>query len=167
VNGNPGGGNVSVPSTPGLVFDVRSAGLPFTFGPNSVGLIASNVTATFSNQAPAPAVTNMFYNMTLNFQPGTFTSGRALRFGVGRSTFRSAFAPPTGDSRASNSGDVAGQNVLIPEGTLAAGGITYTGTLADGSTFSGTLTNRFGAGYSGLDGFGFINAQTAVSSPLP
>lgn len=165
--GNPGGGNVVVPSTPGLVFDVRTAGLPFTFGPASVGLVASNVTAQFTNQAPAPAVANMFYNMTLNFQPGTFTSGRVLRFGVGRSTFRSAFSPPNGDSRAANSADIAGQNVRLPEGTVATGGITYTGTLADGSTFSGTLTNRYGKGYSGLSGFGFINAVTAVNAPLP
>ena len=50
---------------------------------------------------------------------------------------------------------------------LNLGGITFTGTLADGSTFKGTLTNRFGAGYSGLDGFGFIDAVTAVNSPLP
>ncbi len=57
--------------------------------------------------------------------------------------------------------------VRLPDGTTAAGGITYTGTMADGSTFSGVLTNRIGAGYSGLDGFGFINAQSAVNQPLP
>ncbi len=49
----------------------------------------------------------------------------------------------------------------------AVGGITFTGTLADGSTFSGTVANPIGAGYSFLDGFGFINAQSAVAQPIP
>ena len=166
-NGNPGGGNVSVFSTPGLVFDTRAAGQPFVFGPGSVGLVAANVTATPLNQAPAPAVAGQFFGLKLDFNPGSFTGGKALRFGVGRATFRSAFVPPAGDARAANSGDLAGSVTRLPEGAVAAGGITFTGTLADGSTFSGTLTNRLGSGWSFLDGFGFINAQTAVSQPLP
>ena len=48
-----------------------------------------------------------------------------------------------------------------------SGGITFTGTLADGNTFSGTISNRIGSGWSFLDGWGFINAQNAVSQPLP
>ena len=48
-----------------------------------------------------------------------------------------------------------------------AGGLAFNGTLADGSTFSGTVANRIGVGYSFLDGFGFINAQSAVNQPLP
>ncbi|MBL0088160.1 MAG: S8 family serine peptidase [Ideonella sp.] len=169
-NGNPGGGSVVNPSTPGLVFDVRavsSGGQPFVVGSGSVGLTAANVAATFSNQAPAPAVANMFFAMNLAFTPGSFTGGKALRFGVSRATFRSAFSPATGDSRAANSGDLGGAVTRLPAGTAATGGITYTGTLADGSTFSGTLTNRVGAGYSFLDGFGFINAQSAVNQPIP
>jgi hypothetical protein len=35
------------------------------------------------------------------------------------------------------------------------------------SAFSGMMTNRIGAGYSFLDGFGFINAQAAVNQPIP
>ena len=166
-NGNPGGGNVVVPSTPGLVFDVRAAGQPFVVGPGSVGLTAANVTATPQNQAPAPSVANQFFGLKLDFTPGAFTGGKALKFGIGRATYRSAFAPPTGDSRAANSGDLAGAVTRIPEGMTATGGITFTGTLADGSTFSGTLTNRIGAGWSYLDGFGFINAQSAVNQPIP
>ncbi len=167
-NGNPGGGNVTNPNTPGLVFDVRTgSGQPFVVGTGSVGLAAADVAATFTNPAPAPSVANMFFGMNLAFAPGKFTGGKTLRFGVSRATFRSAFAPPTGDSRAANSGDLGGSMVRLPDGTTAAGGITYTGTMADGSTFSGVLTNRIGAGYSGLDGFGFINAQSAVNQPLP
>jgi hypothetical protein len=167
-NGNPGGGNVLVDPTPGLLFDTRaSAGQPFVVGPGSVGLTAANVVATPQNQAPAPALAGQFFQLKLDFAPGAFTGGKALRFGVGRAFFRSAFAPPTGDSRAANSGDLGGAVVRLPEGTLASGGVTFTGTLADGSTFSGTLVNRIGAGWSPLDGFGFVNAQSAVNQPLP
>lgn len=166
-NGNPGGGNVSVASTPGLVFDTRAAGLPFVVGGASVGLTSANVTASNLNPAPAPSVAGQNFGLKLDFTPGSFTGGKTLRFGVGRATFRSAFAPPTGDSRAANSADLAGSVVRQPEGTLASGGISFTGTLADGSTFSGTLSNRIGAGWSFLDGWGFINAQSAVSQPLP
>jgi len=166
-NANPGGGNVSVGSTPGLVFDTRSAGQPFVVGSGSVGLSSANVTATPLNQAPSPSVTGQFFGLKLDFTSGSFTGGKTLRFGVGRATYRSAFAPPTGDSRAANSADLAGSVVRQPEGTLAAGGITFTGTLADGSTFSGTLTNRIGAGWTFLDGWGFINAVNAVNQPLP
>jgi hypothetical protein len=168
---NPNGGNVVNTSTPGLVFDVRAAptGQPFVLGSSSAGLTAGSVAATFSNQAPAPSVANMFFTMNLAITPGTFTGGKTLRFGVSRDTFRSAFAPGLngGDSRTANSADLAGSLTRLPAGTTAVGGITYTGTLADGSTFSGTLANRIGAGYSFLDGFGFINAQTAVAMPLP
>ncbi len=167
--GNPGGGNVSNNNTPGLVFDTRAtaAGQPFVVGAGSVGLTAADVTAVYANQAPAPAVAGMFFNVTLNFTPGAFTGGKALRFGLDRDEFRSAFSPPTGVSTNGSSADLAGSNVRIPSGTVAAGGITFTGTLADGSTFSGTMGNRIGAGWTFLDGFGFINAQSAVSQPLP
>ena len=43
----------------------------------------------------------------------------------------------------------------------------FSGTLADGSTFDGRIRNRLGAGFSQLDGFGFINAEAAVNAPLP
>jgi hypothetical protein len=167
-NANPGGGNVSVPSTPGLVFDTRApAGQPFVVGAGSVGLSAANVVATPINQAPAPSLAGQFFGLKLDFTPGAFNAGKALRFGIGRATYRSAFVPPAGDWRVANSADLAGSVTLQPEGTIAAGGITFTGTMADGSTFSGTMVNRIGAGWSFLDGFGFINAQSAVNQPLP
>ena len=34
-------------------------------------------------------------------------------------------------------------------------------------TFDGRMRNRLGFGFSQLDGFGFINAEQAVSAPLP
>ncbi|MDQ2778428.1 MAG: S8 family serine peptidase [Pseudomonadota bacterium] len=167
--GNPGGGNVVDMNTPGLVFDTRApnSGQPFVVGAGSVGLGASDVSATYFNAAPAPSVAGMFYGVTLNFTPGAFVGGKALRFGLDRDEFRSAFAPPTGDSRNGSGADLAGANVRIPSGQVAAGGISFTGTLADGSTFSGVMKNRIGAGWSFLDGYGFINAERAVSLPLP
>jgi hypothetical protein len=65
-----------------------------------------------------------------------------------------------------NSADLLGANVLIPEGTIAPGGMTFSGTTSSGA-FSGTFFNRIGRAYSNLDGFGFINAEDAVSEPLP
>ena len=41
-------------------------------------------------------------------------------------------------------------------------GMTFSGTTTGGGTFSGTLQNKNGAGYSKTDGFGFINAEAAV-----
>lgn len=168
--GNPGGGGVLTPSTPGLVYDTRAVaagGQPFVVGAGSVGLTAADVTAAFLDPAPAPSVAGMFNRVRLDFAPFRFTGGKALRFGLDRDEQRSAFVPPTGDSRNGSSADLAGSIVRIPSGALASGGITFTGTLADGSTFSGVMRNRIGAGWTFLDGFGFINAESAVSQPLP
>jgi hypothetical protein len=40
--------------------------------------------------------------------------------------------------------------------------MAFTGTMADGSTFSGNLKNNIGHGYSPVDGYGFINAELAI-----
>ena len=172
--GNPGGGNVINPNTPGLVFDTRpnnnsliTGGQPFIVGAGSVGLSAADVSPVFTNPAPAPSVAGQYYTVTLTFTPGSFTGGKALRFGLDRDEQHSAFSPPTGDSRNGSSADLAGSVTRLPSGALAAGGITFTGTLSDGSTFSGVIANRIGSGWSFLDGFGFINAQSAVAQPLP
>ena len=55
----------------------------------------------------------------------------------------------------------------LPAGTTAVGGMTFTGTLADGIDVQRTVANQIGAGYTFLDGFGFINAQSAVAQPIP
>lgn len=172
--GNPTGGSVVNFSTPGLVFDTRAntgeqvnGGQPFVVGSGSKGLTSTNVVALLTNPAPPPSLPGQFYGLNLTFTPGAFTGGKVLRFGLDRDEQRSAFSPPTGDSRNGSSADLTGAGVRIPEGTIVPGGVTFTGTLSDGSTFSGTLANKIGAGYSLLDGFGFINAQSAVSQPLP
>ncbi|MDQ2659461.1 MAG: hypothetical protein M3Y03_03490 [Verrucomicrobiota bacterium] len=45
-------------------------------------------------------------------------------------------------------------------------GMRFRGTLEDSSTFSGIMRNRIGFGFSQVDGFGFINAEAAVTTPI-
>ncbi len=171
--GNVTGGSV-LGSFPGLVFDPRpynpvdfvGGGLPFTFG-DSIGISRTNVMASFSRQAPAPSQEGQFFNMTINFTPGRFTSGNVLRYAIDRDEQHAAFQPTSGGlSAAGDSADLLGGGVLIPQGTVIEGGVAFTGTANDRGTFRGRMMNRIGAGYSILDGYGFINAQKAVKEPL-
>ena len=161
--GNVTGGNVNQ-VFPGLVFDTRtpaSGGLPFTLG-TLVGLTSGDVSASFSNQAASPSVTGQFGGMTLTFNPGSFSSGRSLTFNVDRDEQHTASlsAPATAGG---NSADLWGAGTEIPAATVTPGGVTFTGAMSDGSTFSGTFVNRIGTGYSPLSGFGFLNAERAVA----
>jgi hypothetical protein len=142
----------------------------------------------FSNLAPAPSnqganAGSQFWTMTIGFPNSNFTNGKAIQFTVGRGQQHSAtvgtFASPTGGApfAGPNSGtttadataDLLGGAVLIPEGTVTATGMTFSGTISDGVNtfpFSGTINNALGTGYSPLDGYGFINAQTAVAAAV-
>jgi hypothetical protein len=169
--GNVTGGSVEG-SFPGLVFDPRpnnfdliTGGLPFTFG-HSVGISRNNVSVSFSDPAPPPSQDGQFFDMTIQFAPGRFTSGNVLRYAIDRDEHHSAFNLPTGDSRNGDSADLLGAGVLIPQGRIIDGGVTFEGTANESGTFKGIMVNRIGAGYSILDGFGFINAQQAVYEPL-
>lgn len=178
--GNTTGGNNGLDLTntyfdnlyPGLVFEPNTK--PFTVGP-SKGLSASDAKASFTHQAPLPSLTGQFWTMRLSFPNNNFTSGKTLRFTVGHgpqhNSNLSGLVPgpgPTGGatSTAFVMGDLFGGETLLPEGTGRGKGMTFSGTTS-GGTFSGTINNTLGAGYSKLDGFGFINAETAVKFPLP
>ena len=132
-----------------------------------------DVSAAFSNQAPLPSVANQWWTMTLNFSNNSFTNGKTLRFTVGHgpqhnSTVTNGTGPDGGATSTSFSqADLFGQETLLPEGTIVKKGMTFSGTTTGGGTFSGTIQNVVGAGFTKLDGYGFINAQTAVSTPLP
>ena len=153
-------------SFPGMIFSVASKA--FTVGSGSVGLTQADVSAVPSNPPPPPGSASTGRTLTLNFGTSNFTGGKVLRFTVGRGVEHpSAVNPPVTASTLNYSADLFGGGVLIPEGTVLSGGMPFSGTLADGSTFSGTMANRIGAGYSVLDGFGFINLQAAVAAPLP
>ncbi len=172
--GNTAGGNqVTGLSTPGLVWDGRTgstAAFPFTVGRTTGSLTAGAISAAFTNQAPPPAVTGQFFRLNLSFNAGAFSGGSGFTFGADRDEFSGANNPIA--TNFGNNPDLWGINYSIPAGTLStpidqsgvpAAGVRFSGTLADGSTFSGVVQNKNGKGYSPLDGFGFINAQGAVT----
>jgi hypothetical protein len=75
--------------------------------------------------------------------------------------------PEALDLRCGGSADLAGLNLRTASGLVTSGGIAFTGTLADGSIFSGKMANHIDSGCPLLDGCSFINARTEVSLPLP
>ncbi len=155
---------VGFTSRPGLVFDSRAPtlGFPFTLG-DLKGVTAADINGTLSNPAPAPAIVgNHFYTLTVDIASGQLTGGEGFTFGLDRDE-ADAFGP--NGTVGGNSADLLKANVLIPEGTLAPGGMTFSGSTSNGP-FSGIFRNRIGRGYSVLDGYGFINAEAAVSLPL-
>lgn len=177
--GNVTGGNNGVTySTTGVggtvtYFENAFPGMVFNGSTISVGsastIPSANVTATFSNLAPAPSTTQN-YTMSLTFSGGTFTGGNVLRFNVARAIQHSAAttgtAPYTGTTSTNYTANLLGGGVSLPSGVVTTAGMTFSGTTADGGTFAGRLSTRIGSGYSSLDGFGFINAQTAVSQSV-
>ncbi len=173
--------------TPGMVFTST-----FLFG-NSTGINSADVTHTRSNIAPFPSnpnpnsPTDHEWTLNLSFADNSFTAGDVLRFNAGRLQQQDATVPqgqtvakvvtPTGGSvtlfRHDSSADLLGSGVFIPEdptGSNIQPGMTFNGTVVDGANvlpFSGRLTNKIGAGYSPLDGFGFINIQGAAAGQVP
>ena len=177
--GNPTGGNNGVTyntttvggtvtyfenSFPGMVFPLTG----FAVGSGST-VAAANVAASYSNTAGAPSTTQV-YTLSLAFGGGTFTGGNILRFAIPRAVQHSSTttgtAPYPGSTSTNYIADLLGGGVSIPSGTVTTSGMTFTGTTADGGTFSGVMKNNIGNGYSPLDGFGFINAQTAVAQTV-
>jgi hypothetical protein len=144
---------------PGTVF--APSGRPFTIGSKST-ITAANVAATYSNPAPAPS-TSQSWTMTLTFVSGAFTQDKVLHYSVGRAEQHSANNTTANDYLA----DIFGGGVSLPSGEVNTNGMTFSGTTSTGETFSGMIQNRIGAGYSPVDGFGFINAEQAVSAPIP
>ena len=159
-------------SMPGAAFLVASKG--FTLGSKTTVTGAtgtpSSVVATFSN--PSSAVASQNYTMSLAIPTGDFNGGNLLTFGVGRGNARTAAVGNTGVVVNSVSGgsyycaDIFGGGVTYPDGTVTTSGMTFSGTTADGGTFSGVIKNNIGSGYSPFDGFGFVNAQTAVGQTV-
>jgi subtilase family protein len=157
--------------TPGMYFTTAGATGSFAFTPgNSTGLTGADATPTLSNMAPLPAtqVPTQGQTLTLAFAAGTFAGGDTFRFTIGRGLTRGPnMANAAGTSASNSNADNFGGGVLLPEGTITTDGIRFSGTLQDGSTFNGRMKNRLGTGFSVLDGYGFINAQAAVTAPLP
>ena len=159
-------------SYPGLVFGTATKA--FTVSSTS-GVTSAQTAAAFSNLAPVPSnLSNQYWTMGLTFADGAFTPGKLLKFTIGRLVQHSAVVETSGHVFTNGStvstpaavADLLGGGVLLPSGTVVNAGMSFSGTLSDGSTFSGTFANRIGAGYSLLDGYGLINAEAAVSLPL-
>ncbi len=175
--GNTTGGNNGLDLTntyfdniyPGVVFEPNTKA--FTVGDKS-DIPMSDVSAAFSNQAPLPSVAGQWWTMSLNFTNSSLTNGKTLRFSVGHGPqhnrqVTNGTGPDGGVTSTSfTMADLFGQETLLPEGTKVRTGMTFSGTTSTGATFSGTINNLVGPGFSKLDGYGFINAQTAVSLPL-
>ncbi len=155
---------------PGLVFEPVTKA--FTLG-TSTGLVAADVVATPSAQAGSPSSTgNGFYTLGLSFPTAAFTGGKVLRFTIGRGLQRSANtgnnlgnAFTVGTTTVNSIADLFGGGVILPQGTQGTG-MTFSGTTTGGGSFSGTIRNVIGAGYSPVDGYGFIDAATAVTLPI-
>lgn len=159
---NQGSGTVqySEVSAPGTVFTPGTRA--FTIGSQST-ITATDVTATYSNQAPAPSTTNQWWTMTLSFAGSAFSEDKVLHYTVGRAEQHSS----SNSTRADYLADLFGGGVILPEGQVVQDGMSFSGTTTDGHTFSGTIRNRIGAGYSPVDGYGFINAEQAVNASAP
>ncbi|MFC4308844.1 S8 family serine peptidase [Steroidobacter flavus] len=161
---NGSGGDVT--QTPkGIVFDTRGTplpapGQPFVVG-RTVGLTASDVTATPSLPADLPGVAGQWKQLDLAFRPGSFRSGDLLSFGIDRDE---ADAAGPNVAAGGNSADLLGGGVLLPSGDVVPGGASFFGTYEGGGGFRGEFFNLIGKGYSQLDGYGFINAEAAVKA---
>jgi hypothetical protein len=153
---------------PGIVFEPNTKA--FTVGTSDVP--PGDISAAFSNQAPLPSVAGQWWTMTLSFANGTFTNEKIVRFTVGHGPQHNRqVTNGTGNDGGATStsftmADLFGGELLLPDGVSASRGMTFSGTTSGGGTFSGTIRNRIGAGYSKTDGFGFINAEAAVHAPI-
>ena len=184
--GNTTGGNNGIDETttpnhlyfdniyPGLVFEPQT--VAYAVGDLTPATL-TGTTAAFGSLAGAPSNgTSQYYTMALTFPGTAFTGGNTFYFTVGHAPQHdSTVSNGTGEANgltatASTQADLFGGTVLLPQGTGTGVGMTFTGVVTNAdnttSTFTGTLNNRIGAGWSVTDGYGFINAQTAVSQTV-
>jgi hypothetical protein len=135
-------------------------GFPFTVGATSTGIAPADVSASFSVPGVGDAGPQQYERMTLTFGSGKLTGGRSVSFGIDRDEAVTAY----GDAQDGNSADQLGQGVLFPSGRTVGPGLIYSARTSDGRAIVGTLRNRIGAGWTAVDGYGYLNAQAAVSN---
>ena len=154
----------------GIVFDPRPLGtaprfdngFPFTIGSVSGGLTKASVSASFSVPVAATATQKSFRHMTITFSGNGLNAGERLQFGVDRDIYSPApnFFPDEG-----NGADELGGAFDYASNVVKANGMKFVATRTDGTTFTGFFKNSLGKTWSPLDGFGVVNAQTAVLAP--
>ena len=116
-----------------LKFDTTTdTGFPFTLG-KLVGITPGQITVN------APPGTESLSSITLSFPTGAFKSGTSITFGIDRD----------------NIGDGGGNTADYME----FGGFTASTTRND---LRGTFVNKYGFGFTPLDGFGLIDAVNAA-----
>lgn len=153
---------------PGIVFEPLTKA--FTVGDSDVD--AGDITATFSNQAPLPSIPGQWWTMTLAFANESFTSGKTVKFTVGHGPQHNRVVTNgTGQDGGATStsftqADLFAGTLLLPDGAVNHRGMTFSGTTSHGGTFSGFISNKLGAGWTKTDGYGFLNAEAAVRTPL-
>jgi hypothetical protein len=169
---NPTGLGRNGDDSNGLVFDPRpfagipalgapevfTQGFPFTVGSASPGIDSSAITAQFARPGVGLANAQQFQQMTVRFPDGALAGGRYVAFGIDRDEAVTA----AGDAEAGNGADALGAGVLFPEGDVAGPGLSYRAVTSTGRVLTGTLRNRIGAGWTLVDGYGYIDAQDAV-----
>ncbi len=176
--GNVNGGNNGVTYSTGGVggtvtyFENVLPGVCFLPGTKAftLGTGVTGATAAYSNSSNGG---NQYYTMTITVPPGNMTGGNILHFTVARGVARASSTGSTYSMVTSATlgaplytADIFGGGVRLPDGTVTPTGMSFSGTTADGGTFSGTIRNYLGTGYSVQDGFGFVNAQTAVGQSV-
>jgi hypothetical protein len=141
--------------------DVFAQGFPFTVGAASPGIDPSAITAQFARPGVGLASPQQFQVMTVRFPSGALGGGRSVAFGVDRDSAVTA----NGDAEGGNSADQLGPGLLFPKGVVVGPGLSYRAVTSTGRVLTGTLRNRIGAGWTAVDGFGYINAEAAVGRP--
>jgi hypothetical protein len=159
----------------GLVFDPRpflgipalggpllfNQGFPFTIGSASPGIDPTAITADFARPGVGEANRQQFQRMTVHFPGGALTGGRSVSFGIDRDEAITA----AGVAQDGNNADQLGAGVLFPEGVIAGPGMSYRAVTSTGRVLTGVLRNRIGAGWTPVEGFGYINAEEAAARP--
>jgi hypothetical protein len=93
--------------------------------------------------------------LALTIKPGT----RSFSFGIDRDEAVTAYGVPLGG----NSADQLGQQVTFPSGAAVGAGMVFTARTNNGRTIIGSIRNQIGSGWTPVDGYGYINAQKAVT----
>ena len=133
---------------------------------------SGTVTALAAFTNPSSTVASQMYTMTLT-PTSTFSGGSILYFTVGRGSARAdtvggVYNAVTSATSAAvlYSADLFGGGVTLPSGSVNTTGMAFSGTTADGGTFSGTIKNNIGSGWATQDGYGFVSAVNAVNQTV-
>ncbi|WP_395691287.1 S8 family serine peptidase [Nocardioides sp.] len=149
----------------GLVFDTRrlaqrgdyrSGGFPFAVG-TAHGIRKGQIHASFSGH-PKALPKGVYTTLRLSFTK-PLHRGQAFTFGVDRDA---AEWSPSLLSIEGNGADELGGAVAMPSGQRLTQGMRFTATTTSGKKWAGRFVNRLGRGWTGVDGYGVVNAEQAV-----